>query len=276
MNICEEVGKLLEKVKKENPLVHHITNYVTVNDCANIVLSLGGSPVMADHIEEATDMTSIANALVLNIGTISENSIDSMIVSGKRANRMGIPVILDPVGIGATRLRFEVINKILSDVKIAVIKGNFSEIKKLYGMNVESKGVDSLDSIEDDIEGAKNIAKELSKKLNSVIAITGKKDLITDGEKVITIDNGASIMSSVTGTGCMGTSLIGTYSAVTKDYFLSAVAGVLTMGIAGEIASSSLNKERLEGPGTFKTRLMDAIYYIDKDILNKHSKIKEL
>ena len=240
-------------VRQNKPLVHHITNYVTVNDCANIVLALGGSPVMADDIEEAAEMTAIASALVINIGTLNSRTVQSMLAAGKMANQKKIPVILDPVGIVATKLRTDAVQKIIHEVELAVVRGNMSEMKFLSGANVLVKGVDSTAGEED---GAV-IAKTLAKQLNCVIAITGKTDVITDGQQVCYIANGHEMLTRITGTGCMTTSLVGTYCGANSDYFVSAVAGVMTMGLAGEIAYRALHKT--EGIGTYKARLFDAI-----------------
>ena len=246
-------------VKKNKPLVHHITNYVTVNDCANIVLALGGSPVMADDIEEAAEMTAIASVLVINIGTLNSRTVQSMLAAGKMANEKGIPVILDPVGIGATKLRTEAAREIIHEVKLAVIRGNMSEMKFLSGANVLVKGVDSTAGEED---GA-SIAKTLAEQLNCIVAITGKTDVITDGQQVCYIANGHEMLTRITGTGCMTTSLVGTYCGANSDYFAAAVAGVMTMGLAGEIAYKALQKT--DGVGTYKAKLFDAIYNLSTE-----------
>jgi hydroxyethylthiazole kinase len=262
LEILKEISRLLAKVREQKPLVHNITNYVTVNDCANIILALGASPVMADDADEVQEMVSIASALVINIGTLNSRTIESMILAGKRANEVKIPVVLDPVGIGATTLRTKTIDRLLSEVKFSVIKGNMSEIKILAGINAKIKGVDSVDST----QGGEEIAKSLAKRLNCVIAITGEKDIISDGERLCTIENGHKMLSMVTGTGCMSTCLIGAYSSVTKDYYLSAAAGIMSMGLAGEKAYKSLQEG--EGTGTFRIRLFDNIYNLsEKDIL---------
>ncbi len=214
MEINKKITKLLSDVKKHNPLVHHITNYVTVNDCANIVLALGGSPVMADDQNEVEEMVSIASALVLNMGTLNQRTIESMILAGKKANELGIPVIFDPVGVGATNLRTKTANRILNEVKLSVVRGNMSEIKILAGLNTTIKGVDSTEGT----VGGEKIAAELANQLNSVIAITGATDIISDGKKTYKLNNGHEILSKFTGTGCMTTSLIGTYAGVTNNY----------------------------------------------------------
>lgn len=267
MEFINSIGKALENIKEKSPLVHHITNYVTVNDCANIVLAVGGSPVMADDIGEVEEMVSFASALVINVGTLNERTIESMIKAGKKANELNVPVILDPVGVGATTLRTNTVKILLQQVKVAVIRGNMSEIKITAGVEAEIKGVDSTASE----EGALEIAKGLAKRLNTVVAITGARDVITDGARYCYVDNGHKILSMVTGTGCMTTSLIGAYAGANEDYFLAAVAGIVSMGIAGEKAQESLTDG--DGIGTFKVRLMDNIYKLSNDVIVERGKV---
>jgi hydroxyethylthiazole kinase len=268
LELLKAVCKNLEFVKAKSPLVHHITNYVTVNDCANMVLALGGSPVMADDINEVEEMVSFAGALVINVGTLNSRTIESMIAAGKKANELKVPVILDPVGVGATTLRTETVAKLLKEVNFTIIRGNRSEIKILSGLNVEIKGVDSA---ADDTKG-KEIAVSLARKMKCIIAITGAVDIISDGERVCFISNGDKILSKVTGTGCMSTSLIGTYAAAAEDYFAAAVAGVMTMGLAGELALKSLASS--EGIGTFRTRLFDAVYNMTSEGISVGGKLQ--
>ena len=271
MEINKEVGKLLCSVKEKGPLVHHITNYVTVNDCANIVLALGGSPVMADAKEEVSDMVSIASALVINIGTLNHTTVESMIIAGKKANELDIPVILDPVGVGATPYRKEIALKLINEVKFSIIKGNLAEIKILNGMKAVSKGVDSEETSSDD---AKDVAKDLAKKLDAVIAVTGKSDYISDGKSIFKIENGIEMLKTITGSGCMTASLIGTFAGVTKDYLIAASAGVMTMGIAGEIAYEKLNKCD-SGSGSFRMKLIDSIFNLTAEDFLKRGRVYE-
>ncbi|MDR3587082.1 MAG: hydroxyethylthiazole kinase [Desulfosporosinus sp.] len=267
MEIRKKIFANLSEVKEKSPLIHHITNYVTVNDCANIVLALGGSPVMADDLDEVAEMVGYASALVLNIGTLNSRTIASMLVAGRRAKELGVPVILDPVGVGATKLRTNTAEKLIRELKPEVIRGNMSEIKVLAGLDVAIKGVDSLA----DEQGSSLIAKKLATELNCVIAITGKTDVVSDGLQVCLLDNGHRILADVTGTGCMTTSLVGTYCGVTNDYFTAAVAGIISMGLAGEIAQASLRHG--EGIGTFRVRLLDSIYNLTPEILAKEGQI---
>ncbi len=269
METTEKIQQLLSCIKEQNPLIHHITNYVTVNDCANIVLALGGSPVMADAIEEVEAMVSIASALVINIGTLNSEVVKSMIKAGKKANELGIPVILDPVGVGATPYRREVAEELIGEIKFSVIRGNLAEIMVLCGLESISKGVDSNENSSQGLTVAKNAAKLL----NTVVAITGAVDYISDGEKVICLENGDKILTKVIGTGCMSTSLIGCYCAVTKDYLTAAAAGILSMGISGEIALKHIM--RGEGSGSFKVHLLDAIYNLSKEDIKGMSMLYE-
>lgn len=276
MENCEKIGQLLHSLRENNPLVHHITNYVTVNDCANITLAIGGSPVMADDINEVYDMVSLASSLVINIGTLNSRSVESMIVAGKRANELNIPVVLDPVGAGATSYRTKVSERIIKEVKLSVIRGNLSEIKTLYGLNTTTKGVDSGESLSltNDFEEKKELGKAFARKAKTIIAITGEVDIITNGNIAYCVKNGHKIMSKVTGTGCMCTSLIGSYLGVGEDEFLAALSGVVSMGIAGEIAYENLNRN-IEGTGSLKVNIIDAIYNLSKKEILRRAKIYE-
>jgi len=267
MEIREKISTSLSLVKEKNPLIHHITNYVTVNDCANIVLAIGGSPVMADDREEVAEMVGFASALVLNIGTLNSRTVESMLIAGLRAKELGVPIILDPVGVGATKLRTNTTARLIRELKPDVIRGNMSEIKALAGLEVAIKGVDSLADEQDSAV----IAKKLASELGSIIAITGKTDVVSDGSQVCLLNNGHRILGDVTGTGCMTTSLVGTFCGATKDHFIAAVAGIISMSLAGEMAQVSLRHG--EGIGTFRARLFDSIYNLTPDILAKEGKI---
>lgn len=272
-----KVIDLLAKLREEKPLVHHITNYVTVNDCANITLAIGASPVMADDINEVEEMVSMASSLVLNIGTLNERTIHSMLAAGKKANDLNIPIVLDPVGVGATSYRTGTAKRLIKELNISVIKGNISEISTLYGMDARTKGVDAEESgdvSENDIQSKIEIAKKLASNLNCVIAITGAIDIITDGIKVYTVENGDAIMSRITGTGCMCASLIGSFCAVSSNALEGALAGVLSMGIVGEIAKEKIGISH-KGTGSLKVEIMDGIYNLNKDIITKRGKVYE-
>jgi len=269
MEILKEIAGLISRVREQRPLVHHITNYVTANDCANMVLALGGAPVMADAQGEVEEMVALASALVLNTGTLNPVRLNSMLLAGIKANELGIPVILDPVGVGATTFRAEAMEKILNEVQVAVVRGNMAEIKFLTGQKARIRGVDSLEAA---LEG-EQIALGLAQKRHCVVGITGEKDLVSDGKKLCLIENGHQIMSRITGTGCMCTSLIGTFSGVTRDYFLSTAAGILTMGLSGDFAVGSLKD--MEGAGTFRLRLFDSVFNLSEQDILKGGRIYE-
>lgn len=260
MDIKEQLNEVFEALQNKRALVHHITNYVTVNDCANVVLAIGASPIMADEISEVEEMVGICDALVLNIGTANERTIASMLKAGKAANAKGIPVVLDPVGVGATSFRHQSVAALMDAIRFSVIKGNMAEIKTIAGLEAKSAGVDSL---EEESDGAK-IALNLAKKLGCVIAITGKIDIVSDGVSLYALANGDVALTQLTGTGCMSSSLIGSFIGASKNALTSAITGILTMSIAGEIADKS------RGIGTFHTSLIDAISHMNAtNILNK-------
>ena len=254
MDITHQIKQLFQDIRSHHTLVHHITNYVTVNDCANIVLAIGANPVMADDVNEVEDMVSICNALVINIGTLNDRTIESMLKAGKKANDFGIPVVLDPVGVGATPFRFHTVEKLLQEVHFSVIKGNMAEIKVIAGLQAKRTGVDSLEEEDNRVQ----IAQNLAQKLKCVIAITGKIDVISDGTSTYEIASGTPALSRLTGTGCMSASLIGSFLGVSKNALLSAIVGIGTMSIAGEKACASS-----QGAGDFKVKLMDAVSSIN-------------
>lgn len=267
MEMLQSIAENLRKLRAKKPLIHHITNYVTVNECANMTLAIGASPVMADDRGEVEEMVSFAGALVLNMGTLNTRTIESMLAAGKKAHQMGIPVIFDPVGVGATKLRTVTAEKIIREVCPAVIRGNMSEIKIIAGFQETIKGVDSVASAED----GEQVAQELSHKLGAVIAITGKQDIIAQQDRIVRIDNGHPMLSQVTGTGCMATSLIGCFCGAIDDCFTGAAAGIMTMGLAGELAEHSLQAG--EGIGTFRMRLFDAVSTMTPEMFIKIGKI---
>ncbi|MBI5573794.1 MAG: hydroxyethylthiazole kinase [Elusimicrobia bacterium] len=262
-----DVYGLLEKVRTQKPVIHHLTNWVTIYDCANIVKVFGASPVMAHAKEEVAEMSKIASALVLNIGTLTVDFVESMKIAAKSANEKGIPVILDVCGAGATKLRDEKCFELLDEVKINIIKGNSSEVARIAGENVQTKGVDAVAVEKNLIE----IAKGLAKKRNCTVVITGKEDIICDGKKTLIVKNGHQMMSNIVGTGCMATSVIGTFAAVENDLAIASASGLCCFEIASEIAVKSSN-----GPGTFKEALYDSVFQLDKKTIEKMSKIEIL
>jgi hydroxyethylthiazole kinase len=267
MKLLQSLAATIGMVRAQKPLIHHLTNYVTVNDCANSTLAIGASPVMATDAAEMEDMVSMAGALVLNIGTLTSLVIESMLIAGKRAKQLEIPVIFDPVGVGATGLRTSSAKRIIDAVGPTVIRGNMSEIMTLAGLSAKIKGVDSL---ADELE-AEVVARNLSKKLGCVVVITGKTDFIARENDLCRVANGHAMMTGITGTGCMATSLVGACCAANGDAFVGAAAGIVAMGIAGELAQKMLGSQ--EGLGTYRVRLIDVISQMTPELMLSHGKI---
>lgn len=269
-DIINECKAAWRAIRVKCPLVHNITNYVTVNDVANIELAMGASPIMADDEAEAADIASMAGAVVINIGTLNSRTIESMIKAGKTANVKNIPVVLDPVGAGASALRNETTERLLKEVKMSVIRGNVSEMSYIAGTSANTKGVDV--SSEDMRRDKLSIAKTVAKKYGCTAAITGEVDVISDGSRACEIHNGVSELSRVTGTGCMTTGLLGGFAAVCEP-FTAAVCAVSSMGIAGEL---SFEKHGKTGTGSFHIGIIDEISRMDGEIFSERAKINEL
>lgn len=259
---------IIKTLREKKPLVHCITNYVTVNDCANVLLAIGASPIMSDEEKDVEDIVSICSALVINIGTLNQRTVKSMLLAGKKANKLGIPVVLDPVGNGASKFRTETTNTILKEIKLAAIKGNISEIKMIYSGIASTRGVDAGLADKDTIENKIKIAQELSKKIGCIIAITGKTDVVADGKLVYTIDNGSAKMGNITGAGCMCTCLVGSFLGAFDNKLEATVSAIAVMGIAGELA----DKQNI-GTGSFRTGLIDQLSWMDDKIFNDEKKI---
>lgn len=263
--------EMIQNVKEACPLIHNITNYVTVNDCANILLACGASPIMADDLEEVEEITSICGGLNINIGTLNSRSIPAMLRAGKKANELGHPVVLDPVGAGASALRTQTANELLKKVKFTVIRGNISEIKTLALGEGTTKGVDAdiSDSVtKETLEPAVLFAKTFAKKTSAVVAITGAIDIVTDGEIAYCIFNGHPMMSCITGTGCQLSALITAYATANRDTPLKAtVAAIAAMGICGEKAYKRLSTE--DGNATYRNYIIDAIYNLKGEELER-------
>jgi hydroxyethylthiazole kinase len=258
---------LLSKVRAEKPLIHHITNWVTINDCANMTRAFGALPVMSHAKEESSEMASLASALVLNIGTLDKAIIESMILAGKSANKKGIPVILDCVGVGATKFRDETAREILKKIRVDIIKGNSSEIARISGLDVKTKGVEAS-KIDEDLN---KIAIIVSKNNNnSTVVITGKEDIVTDGKKLFIIKNGHEMMGSIVGTGCMATSVIASFCAIEKDYCIASVGALVSYEIAGELAS-----KKSRGPGSFKVNLFDEVSNLNEIKIKGMAKVEQ-
>ncbi|GHV52101.1 hydroxyethylthiazole kinase [Synergistales bacterium] len=260
---------ILNDLRAKRPLVHHITNYVTVNDCANITLAIGASPIMADAAEEAGDIAAISSSLVLNMGTLNSRTLESMIIAGRSANANGVPVIFDPVGAGASKLRNDAAARVLSEVRIGVLRGNISEIRFIGGIGAGAKGVDA--DAEDANADAAEIALSLARRLKCVVAITGAVDAVSDGARTAGIENGCPAMSGITGTGCMCSSLVGSFCGTRGDSFDETVAALLSMGIAGEIAYEKTGNAL----GSFRAAIIDAISRLDAQTLVRRAKLYE-
>ena len=261
MNLTE-VTSHLEAVREKSPLVHNITNVVVTNFVANGLLSLGASPVMAYAKEEVEDMVKISSSLVLNIGTLSTSEVEAMIIAGKTANNVGVPVVLDPVGAGATPFRTQSAQRILNEVKVDIIRGNSSEIANVIGENWQTKGVDAGDEKGDVVD----LAKQAAHQLNCVVVITGKDDVITDGAETFIVHNGHPMLTKVTGTGCLLSSIIGAFSAVGDDKVLSSVSALVYYGVAAENAAKA---EAHKGPGSFQVELINQLHNVGGNEIEK-------
>lgn len=272
-NIISNVSGLIHNIRETKPLVHHITNYVTVNDCANITLAIGASPIMADDLEEVQEIIAISQALVLNIGTLNQRTIETMLLAGKKANERNIPVVLDPVGAGVSKLRNDTLGKLLDQIRFSVIRGNMSEIRSIAGLSATTKGVDASETdLTGSMQNGIDTAKSLADKLGCVIAITGVTDIISNGMRTVYIENGHKMLGGVTGTGCMCSSLIGSFCGASSDYFIAAASGILCMGIAGEIAFENAGQK---GNGAFHIAILDEISKLNAETLHRRAKIYE-
>jgi len=269
--------EILKNIKEKPPLVHCITNYVTVNDCANSLLSCGASPIMADDLAEVEEITSICNSLCINIGTLNERTIKSMLAAGKKANELSHPVVLDPVGAGASSLRTSTTFDLLKQLDFSVIRGNISEIKTVSQGTGTTKGVDAdaSDAVNgENLEETIAFAKKLSQKTKSVIAITGAIDIVADSHKAYVISNGNAMMSKITGTGCMLTAIIAAFCAANPTEILKATAAaVCTMGLCGELAYEKLIKND-GGTSSYRTYLIDFMSKMTPELLMKGAKIE--
>lgn len=263
--------KCFENVRNNCPLIHNITNYVTVNDCANMVLACGASPIMSDDKDEVAEITTICGGLNINIGTLNNRTIASMLIAGKKANELNHPVVLDPVGAGASKLRTETAQQLLEEVKFSVIRGNISEIKTLASGSGTTKGVDAdvADKVtEGNLDSAVAFAKAFAEKTGAVIAITGAIDIVADSSKAYCIRNGHPMMSSITGTGCQLSAMTAAFITANPEHPLeAAAAAVCAMGYAGEIAHSRLTE--MDGNSTYRNYIIDAIYNMTPEMLEK-------
>lgn len=271
----EQVLKaMLENVRAKSPLVHNITNYVTVNDVANVLLAAGGSPIMSDDADDVEDITSICGGLNINIGTLNKNTIPSMFLAGKKANALGHIVLLDPVGAGASRLRTDTANRLMQEVRFDAVRGNISEIKTLCTGSGSTKGVDAdaVDAVtEANLDNGVQLVKTFAAQTGCIIAVTGAIDLVSDGERCWCIRNGRAEMSRITGTGCQLSALMTAFLVANPNRKLdAAAAAVCMMGLAGEIGWA--NMQPGDGNSTYRNRIIDAIFNMTGDALEEGAK----
>ncbi|HEY6606315.1 MAG TPA: hydroxyethylthiazole kinase [Gaiellaceae bacterium] len=258
-------GTTLRMVREGKPLVHQITNYVVMNETANVTLALGALPVMAHAREEVEEMVALAGALVLNIGTLSPHWVDAMLAAGKAANARGVPVVLDPVGAGATSYRTDTARRILDEVKVAVLRGNQGEVATLVGVEAEVRGVESIEVGGDPAD----LARAAARNLGVVASVTGRVDHVSDGASVLSIANGHELLTTVTGTGCMSSAITGCFLAVKREAPLEAAAEALAaFGVAAENAARDAR-----GPGSFHVGLYDALAALEPETLDTQAKI---
>jgi hydroxyethylthiazole kinase len=258
-------GTTLRTLREGKPLVHQITNYVVMNETANVTLALGALPVMAHAREEVEEMVALAGALVLNIGTLSPHWVDAMLAAGKAANAGGIPVVLDPVGAGATSYRTNTARRILDEVRVAVVRGNQGEVATLVGVEAEVRGVESIDIGGDPAD----LARAAARNLGVVASVTGRVDHVSDGESSLSVANGHELLTTVTGTGCMSSTITGCFLAVKRDAPLEAAAEALAaFGVAAENAARDAR-----GPGSFHVGLYDALAALEPETLDAQAKI---
>ncbi len=257
-------GALLARIRERKPLVHHITNAVVMNDTANITLAIGALPVMAHALGEVEQMVDLASALVLNTGTLTDEQVAAMLLAGKRANERGISIVLDPVGAGATALRTESALRLLRELRITTLRGNAAEVGALVGVAGETRGVESIS-----LAGSREeVARQAAQTFGCAVAITGARDVIANAGKLAYVDNGHPLLASITGSGCMATSLVGAFLAVEPDAWRATTAGLVAMGLAGEHAAPKSG-----GPGTFRSHLLDAVAALNPEILDAGQKV---
>lgn len=259
------IWKDIQRIRAEAPLVHNITNYVVMNTTANALLALGASPVMAHAAEEVEEMVGFAQALVINIGTLSAPWVEAMIIAGREARRRKIPVVLDPVGSGATKFRTTTVQKLIQEISPTVIRGNASEIRSLLRSGPGAKGVDSRHSPDEVLDDA----RELSRSAGCVVSVSGPVDLIVEGDNTARVDNGHPMMSRVTGMGCTSSAVTGAFVAVNPSLFHAAAHAMALMGIAGEMAA-----ERAAGPGSFQLNFLDALYTIQEPDIKQRLRMR--
>ena len=270
------LGNCLARVRETRPLIHNITNYVTVNDVANALLACSASTIMADDIDDAPDITQICGGLTINIGTLNARTIPAMLAAGRRANELSHPVVLDPVGAGASKLRTETAYRLLDEVRFACIRGNISEIKTLALGAGTTRGVDAdvADRVTpENLDAAVAFAKAFAARTGAVVAITGAIDIVADAERAFCITNGTPAMSAITGTGCMLSALVAAFLVANPECPLeAAAAAVCMMGLAGELGEARMTD--LDGNASLRTYIIDAIYRMTPEALDAGAKVE--
>lgn len=266
MNLIETIAGDLAAIREKRPLVHSITNFVVMNETANATLCIGALPIMAHAAEEVEEMVRMAGALVLNIGTLTPEWVDAMALAGRSANEKNIPVILDPVGAGATALRTDSSKRLLREVRVSIVRGNAGEVATLAGIAAEVRGVEHIDAAAPTTQ----IAQEFARAYGCTVAITGPVDVVSDGTRVASIRNGHHMLAAVVGTGCMSNVIVGSFAAVQSDPFVAAVGGLTAFGIAGQIAAH----EAGERPGSFHAALYDSLYCLTPREIRTLAKIE--
>lgn len=265
---------MLDNLRRRAPLIHNITNYVTVNDCANILLACGASPIMADEPEEAEEICALCAGLNINIGTLNKRTIPAMLAAGRKANSLGRPVVLDPVGAGASSLRTDTARRLMEELRFSVIRGNISEIKALARVSGGSNGVDAAEAdkvTEETLDTALDLVKGFARSSGAVVAVTGAIDIVSDGERSFCIRNGHKDMGRITGTGCQLSAMTAAYAAANPDRILEATAAaVCAMGLCGELARQRMGP--LDGNASYRTYIIDAVYGLSPEELEKGAK----
>jgi len=265
--MLENIARCLQSVREQTPLVQAITNYVTINDCANILLCFGASPAMAEARAEVEEFVGLISALYINIGTLTDEQYEATVKAVRRAAELNKPVVLDPVACGAISRKATIIEELLKVGKISVIKGNMGEIKSLSGLGGQVRGVDSIDDGTGGIEACQSLAR----RYNTIVAATGPTDIITDGKRTCLVANGSPLLTMITGAGCMVGALVAATVGVHDDLFVATTAAVLAMGLAGEMAAATLPAVL---PGTFRAKLFDYIYSMTSEDVLKGGKIQ--
>lgn len=262
------IGEALTRMREHNPLIHNITNDVVMNFTANGLLAIGAAPVMAHAKEEVEDMVKISQALVLNIGTLDKQKVDSMILAGKTANNNGVPVVFDPVGAGATPFRTKAALNIMKEVNVAVLRGNVAEISNMVGQQSEIRGVDAGESDGDKLE----LAKEAADRFNTTVVITGKTDVISNGFTTYSVENGDSLLTNITGTGCLLSAVIGAFITNHEDVFNGTIAATAVYGIAAELAAEKVGKD---APGSFQVEFINQLHTVDAEAVQSKVLVQE-